>query len=362
MPVKAGANQRRASQKRESQAVKKTQIEVLDHETPIEEYQQMYYQNEQVDPEEPYRPGGAMATGPHTESADLFNNMYANVTTNEVLTNHEHVRHVFKLDQIKDEEDLHNYKNLLNAMGAIYYTDHGMKGRLAGAFSAWLQLARSHRGNMKKEPSRAVPDIQIDTDLANKEYEDFNNNGDLAANNADQESTFSLPSNIDPADKDQVQDFLVQRYLRDLQKVGIHSKQILNYSYPPLLYQRGDDSEDNGADGEDEQSQEESAEEELSHAHFGEDLDVGDLLGRELGLDDSEENADLRQQNNAQPDAEIEQMVDGFFSKGHEGEDPMIGHADSGDGMIDGVNVSEIQRMINKSGESDGSPGLDRFN
>jgi hypothetical protein len=38
--------QRRISQKRESSGVKKTNIEVLDHETPIEEYQQ-YYQEMQ---------------------------------------------------------------------------------------------------------------------------------------------------------------------------------------------------------------------------------------------------------------------------------------------------------------------------
>jgi hypothetical protein len=193
--------------------------------------------------------------------------------------------------------------------------------------------------------------------LANKEYEDYNNT-DLVVD-AHDDSSESLPSNVDPADKDQVHDFHVQKYLRDLQKVGIHSKQILNYSYPPLLYQRGDDSDENGGDGEDEGSQEESPEEELSHAQFGEDLDVGDLLGRELGLDESEENADLRQQNAEAADEEIEQMVDGFFSKN----DPAgLGHEDSGDGMIDGVDVSEIQRMINKSGGSDGSPGLDRFN
>ena len=34
--------QRKISQKRESSGVKKTNIEVLDHETPIEEYQQYY--------------------------------------------------------------------------------------------------------------------------------------------------------------------------------------------------------------------------------------------------------------------------------------------------------------------------------
>ena len=41
---------------------------------------------------------------------------------------------------------------------------------------------------------------------------------------------------------------------------------------------------------------------------------MGDLLGRELGLDDLEENGDLRQQQ-FEEDEQIEQMVDGFFSK-----------------------------------------------
>lgn len=41
----SGSNKRRISQKRESSAVKKTQIEVLDDETPIAEYQQAYYQH-----------------------------------------------------------------------------------------------------------------------------------------------------------------------------------------------------------------------------------------------------------------------------------------------------------------------------
>ena len=76
---------------------------------------------------------------------------------------------------------MHNYKNLLNAMGAIYFADHGMKNGLSNAFSAWVQLARN-KMSMKKEPSRAVPAIQIDTELANKEYEDYNKNGELAVN------------------------------------------------------------------------------------------------------------------------------------------------------------------------------------
>jgi hypothetical protein len=40
--------------------------------------------------------------------------------------------------------------------------------------------------------------------------------------------------------------------LADLKKVGPFSKQILNYSYPPLLYQRGDDDDDDEEDEEEE--------------------------------------------------------------------------------------------------------------
>jgi len=43
----------------------------------------------------------------------------------------------------------------------------------------------------------------------------------------------------------------VKNHLKDLMKVGTFSKQISNYSYPPLLYQRGDDS-DEDEDGMDE--------------------------------------------------------------------------------------------------------------
>ena len=45
-------------------------------------------------------------------------------------------------------------------------------------------------------------------------------------------------------------------------KVGPFSKQIMNYSYPPLLYQRGDDSE------EDECEDEEDEEEDSQNSNF----------------------------------------------------------------------------------------------
>lgn len=51
-------------------------------------------------------------------------------------------------------------------------------------------------------------------------------------------------------DTDTKVDRAAKRFIEGLRKVGPHSKHILNYSYPPLLYQRGDDEEE-----EDEESQ-----------------------------------------------------------------------------------------------------------
>jgi hypothetical protein len=41
--------------------------------------------------------------------------------------------------------------------------------------------------------------------------------------------------------------------------VGPFAKQILNYSYPPLLYQRGDGEEEDEDDEEDEEDEDEEA-------------------------------------------------------------------------------------------------------
>jgi hypothetical protein len=37
-------------------------------------------------------------------------------------------------------------------------------------------------------------------------------------------------------DEDAVRDTFARKFFDDLKKVGPYSKQILNYSYPPLLY------------------------------------------------------------------------------------------------------------------------------
>ncbi len=43
-------------------------------------------------------------------------------------------------------------------------------------------------------------------------------------------------------DNDQVRDKQMRLFLDELKQIGPQAKNILNYTYPPLLYQRGGDS------------------------------------------------------------------------------------------------------------------------
>ena len=78
---------------------------------------------------------------------------------------------------------------------------------------------------------------------------------------------------------DERRDAYAKGFFKNLMKVGPFSKQILNYSYPPLLYQRGEDSNEDD-DGEGEESEEEM-EEELSHNQFplDDDFNMDNILG-----------------------------------------------------------------------------------
>lgn len=157
-----GHGQRRSSQNRDSSGVKKTNIEVLDPETPIEQYQQ-YYQMQSDAPQhelhaQPLLKDQLNQLGPlfhgssadqnqsnlvqnSVESDDLFGKLIYNIKHNQALLN-KSVREQFKLHLIKDEEDLQNYKNLLNAMAAMFFSGHRMKVTQQEMFDAWLSKAR----------------------------------------------------------------------------------------------------------------------------------------------------------------------------------------------------------------------------
>lgn len=126
-------------------------------------------------------------------------------------------------------------------------------------------------------------------------------------------------------------------------KVGPFSKQIMNYSYPPLLYQRGDDSEED--EGEDEEEEEEESQNSRQFALDDDDVfNMEDLMGQDLD-DLDQNNADLKQQ---------EQVVDGLFQNDQDEHDE-----ESPDG-IENVDISDIQKMINKSCESPGLEEVDQ--
>lgn len=57
-------------------------------------------------------------------------------------------------------------------------------------------------------------------------------------------------------DEDMQKDLQTRAFLADLLKVGPFAKQILNYSYPPLLYQRGDGEEEDDDEGDDDEDDE----------------------------------------------------------------------------------------------------------
>jgi hypothetical protein len=73
-----------------------------------------------------------------------------------------------------------------------------------------------------------------------------------------------------------------------LRKIGPHSKQILNYSYPPLLYQRGEEDEEGEVSVENEGECDEDEEDEEYNSHMMDDLDDMGQLPQLHDSDDEE--------------------------------------------------------------------------
>ena len=86
-------------------------------------------------------------------------------------------------------------------------------------------------------------------------------------------------------DTDAKVDKAAKRFIDALRKVGPHSKHILNYSYPPLLYQRGDDEED---DDEESADQGECDEDEEDSIPNSQDIE-GDGMGQLPEFHDSDD-------------------------------------------------------------------------
>ena len=83
----------------------------------------------------------------------MLTKLMDNIRNNAALKN-QSIRQRFKLHMIQDESDLHQYKNLLNAMAALFYTNHN---EVKPTFKLWRQAFLKQKKKVK------VP--AIDTEL-----------------------------------------------------------------------------------------------------------------------------------------------------------------------------------------------------
>lgn len=123
--------------------------------------------------------------------------------------------------------------------------------------------------------------LSLDQDSPNK----MDTNGELMA---ELEDTNALD------DTDMIKDRAAKKFIDGLRKVGPFSKHILNYSYPPLLYQRGDDDEEDEDQTEDQGECDEDEEDDLGNSQ---EMD-GDGMGQLPEFHDSEDDLagnDLRE-------------------------------------------------------------------
>ena len=77
----------------------------------------------------------------------------------------------------------------------------------------------------------------------------------------------------------------MKKVIDGLRKIGPFSKHILNYSYPPLLYQRGEDDDD---DEEESQDQGECDDDEQDSSNYSQDKD-DDGMGQLPEFKDSDD-------------------------------------------------------------------------
>ena len=111
-------------------------VEVLDFDQEVNPPDNQYYSNENQHMDRPQGVSNNLLLA--NDSEDLLKKLIDNIQNNHSLQN-ESVRAQFKLQLIEKEEDLHRYKNLLNAMAALFYTNHRMKD-VTSFFANWKQL------------------------------------------------------------------------------------------------------------------------------------------------------------------------------------------------------------------------------
>lgn len=85
------------------------------------------------------RGGDDEEEGREPDSEDLLKKLIENIEGNPALQN-VYIKEIFKLGEVKSEADLHNYKNLLNSMAALFYTNHRVND-VTVMFYLWREAA-----------------------------------------------------------------------------------------------------------------------------------------------------------------------------------------------------------------------------
>ena len=274
-----------------------------------------------------------------------------------------YIREIFKLKNIRGEQDLQEYKNLLNSMAALFYTNHRMTD-VSQFFGVWRSAAAQKQEERMRQQRKVSgnkvgggpPKIQIDTELANQEafknYHHLNQPGapPVGAHMPPQFTVDDEPSEIPQGDdtrknmmihiegddnmdnilseeiidEDLQKDLKVRGFLDELLKVGPFAKQIMNYSYPPLLYQRGDGEDEEDEDDDDMQGDEEEDEDEAVRDILGGD----ENMGPGFQLPDFEDEDDYEGDGmEDEDDREIQELVKGA----HHNHNQLLMHDGGGD-------------------------------
>ncbi len=111
----------------------------------------------------------------YNEQYQLLEKLMSNLRENPALQN-AYIRDVFHLEQIQSETDLQEYKNLLNSMAALFFTNHKMS-YISQMFQRWKDAASRKQEEKMREKQRSrgggasvkPKGIQIDTELANQD-------------------------------------------------------------------------------------------------------------------------------------------------------------------------------------------------
>jgi len=85
----------------------------------------------------------------YNEQYQLLEKLMSNLRENPALQN-AYIRDVFHLENIQSEADLQEYKNLLNSMAALFFTNHKMTS-ISQMFSRWKEAAARKQEEKMRE-------------------------------------------------------------------------------------------------------------------------------------------------------------------------------------------------------------------